>query len=385
MRLVFEDSRWKLREARLDRHYNIRTSLGNVLSYTGKTIAELADIVATATGLDIDTGTLPSIQPGAAWTDLPADKAMTRLLRDTGCRLVYNPVTGYYRISQAATGPLPSLNPRVYRPGPPSNLRNITIQTAPIMYESRMTVNACTINRATGDLNPLGSPIHLATTPNDTEKQTILRLWSPFDDTKVLLPFRPKSHVHDPLHLAYERGRIIRDAWEPAPYHKFFVLPADTDFAKALPMTHGGQVFVTDHPVLMTDSGGELLDQATLLTGYLQRDASGNLQRSSTTVTINPAALSTITETIDWLRPVSSSEVDMTGSVWSSLLTSVANAIAAKHQADAQTVRQILPQDFQGSGQIGAVAYRLSSKIDRPYIYTDLALNFIPGSRGAID
>lgn len=387
-RLVFHDSRWKLAETRLDQNYNLRTSLGIVLTETKKTIAELVGILEDETGLEFSTGTLPSYEPGAAWADVPSSEALDLLLRHTGCRCVYNPVTAKYNITQGGTGPLPDLQQRIFRPGPPCQFRALQVDAAPTMHEARLPVKACTINRTTGALEDLPSPVHLATSPDDLEKQTILRLWRPTgtgSENYVLLPHRAKSHVFDPFHRVYERGRVIRDGWEPEPYHSQWMLPISTQLIDTLPWTNSGQVFVTDHPVLMTDSSGELLDSATLLTAYLEKNEFGSLIRESKERELNPAANAVLTETVDWIRPVDSSEPDMAGDVWDALHETVATAMASPYSADAQVAKLHTPQNYQGSGQIGAASYRLSSKINKPYVYAELAINFIPGSRGDID
>ena len=391
MHTVFEDSRWKLRDTLLSDNHNYRDTLGTVLTAHRKSLTELIDIVKDKSGLDIVAGTLPSFDPPARWANVDAQTALQQLLERTGCRFVYDPLTEQYTYAQAGTGTAINTANRIFRPAPEHRIRDLIVRSHPVVKESRMAVKACKINRATGALEALASPIHLATSPNDLEKQTILRLWAPFsgetigDDTKVLLPYRAKAHVYDPEHWSLEQGRVIRDGWEPEPYHQPFYRPIK-EIEDALPITFGGKVFVTEHPVMMTDSSGELLDEATLLTGYYERDGNGDFVRESKTVSVDGSASNDLTITLPWIRPVQSSEIDMSGgSAWDTLHQSAADAIATAYGGEKGVVVYPVPFSLSGSGHVGGQVYKLSLKHFKADIRFMVALNFVPGSVADIE
>ena len=391
MKTVLEDSRWKLRDTMMSGSWNERDTLGAVMTASQKTVQELIDLIKDATGLNILTGTLPAYHPPACWANVTAEDALRKLLDDTGCRMVYNPVTEAYTISQAATGPFPNLNGRIFRPAPPCNIKALNVETYPTLYEDRFEAEAVKLDRSTGAVATIAPA--LAADENDLEKQTRLRFWKPTEithpagssvDKMVLMPFRAKAHLYAPWTLMLEKGRVIRDEWEPEPYHSPFIHPI-ASIADGLPWTSGGKVFVTDHPVLMTDGSGALLDNAKVLTSYYLKDIDDNFVRETKSVTIDPSATEELTVHVPWIRPVDSTEPDVSGSVWTALHDDVANAMAQKYKGEAGSVRFNTFLDLEGSGQVGAVRYTMTARPSRLNLRFQVAFNFIPGVQGAID
>lgn len=393
MRTVLEDSRWKLRDCKLNGSHNLRNEVGGVLTSTSKTIAELVQEIAQASGLTITIDTVPTFLPPARWADESGYVAMERLLKVTGCRLVYNPITEAYNFTQCATGPMPGVSSRVFRPGPPPTIKSVTVRTSPVMYEDRMDCEAVEIDPTTGNITTL-DPVHVPDGPAEEGKQTSLRLWRPTDvtlpvgadvDDIILLPYRAKCHMYDPEHMVRECGRIIRDDFERYPYHQTFVMPdSGGEVIWDIPWTSGGKVFVTDHPIMMTVGGGVLSAEAKLLTAYYAKDGEGNLIRKSHTVEVDASATNELTHTVSWIKPVESTESDIGADSWDDLLQDVAESLAQRHRGQHQTMTLASPIDLEGSGQVGAVAYKMNTRMMRAAITFQVAFNFDPSNAGAL-
>jgi len=405
MRLEFDDDRWALKETVLNQNYNERDSLGKLFTGKQKTIEELATIIADAAqpvldevnSLSIVAGDdLPDIYPPAKWAGLSANKAMERMLADTGCRMVYNPVTEQYHISRAGRGAYPDLSERAFRPGPPSNVHQVRIQTAPVLYEDTLAAAAMEISDTTGELVSLTD----TTLPTSaTGNLMAFRIWEPSSVTHpealdmedvVLLDHRAKTALNDPENPVYEKARIVRDAWEPYPFHQPLDF-GDGDIVRKVELTGGGRAFITEHPVLIRASGGSaFLKTAELLTSYYRKNDDGTLYRNEKLITIDATASATevITKTANWIKPVDSTESDMTGSEWDTILDEFADAMTSFYDyrggEEPATVRLIAPLDLQGSGVVGGVEYEFSVNQTRRIVRFQAALNFTPGATSRI-
>jgi hypothetical protein len=405
-RVVFEDSRWKLRDTIMKENYNERDGEGNVLTGMEKTISELVDEISTISEVSMQTGDVPDFKPPARWAGERASDAFAYMLEVTGCRCVYNPIVQDYNIEWAGRGA--DLNAvevakRVYRPGPPSKVKELVVKTAPVLYEDRFDAKAVTINSTTGAVSDLSSPV-LATDPAATDAQTKLRLWAPDTithpealgvDDVLMLDHRAKTHLFDPLRPTHERARVVRDSFDRYPVHQPLYAP-EGQTVRLLELTGGGRVFVADHPVLMTDSGGELLVEAQVLSGYYVKETdvaklADGLKRNSETVVIDGDATDTIEMVLPWLKPVDSTESDVDSGEWDALLLTVANAVAQRYLSASQNspdgasvVRCPSPFNLFGSGKVGAVEYEMSTTQNTARIYFTISWNFDPGHMGSI-
>ena len=386
MRLVLEDSRWKFWETTMNQNFNDRTSLGAVLTSTQKTVSELLAELATATGLTITTGTLPSFYPPAKWAGRNAGECLGELLRNTGCRMVYNPILSEYKVSSASTGPAPDATRRIFRPAPANKFKELVVRSRPVLYEDTIACTAKEINTTTGATQVLSTSTLPASLTEDYG-QTRFRLWEPdsvthpaaYSNSDVLyFDKRAKAHLFDPENPLYERARIVRDSFVRHPVHQPMGRQ-EGPIVRLIEVTGGGKAFLTDHPVLMTDGTGALLKTCDLVTSYHVIDT-GELKRESVTV---PLAGSTGTKTIDvdWIKPVDSTLPDMTGPVWSTLHSEVAEALANFYRGDTGTIIAPTPFDLSGSGQVGAVKYEMRVGT-RTRVYFTVSVNFTPGSQG---
>ncbi len=394
MRLVMEDSRWRLKENTLGQNYNERDTLGNVLTGQEKTVSELADLIGDAAGITVTAGdVVPLMYTGAKWAGATCYDAMKQLLSDTGCRLVFKPTDGTYAISHGGTGFLPDFPERIFRPGPDSNVKEITFYTAPVLYEDTLAASAIEISTTTGEAQAL-TTTGLPSSPTETYGQTRYRLWRPSAITHpealavssvLLMDHRAKAHMFDPRNPMHERARIVRDSFVRIPVHQPLYAPGE-EVTRLVELTGGGRAFLTDHPVLRTDNTGALLQTASLVTSYYVKEAAtGKLRRSSKTAVIDANAATVIEKTIPWIKPVDSTLADMGGPVWSTVLDGVVGAVATPYKAEARTIRLSTPIEMNGSGHVGGVYYEFELRRYRPRIYFQVALNFTPGRQGAID
>lgn len=387
VRSVFEDSRWKLRNATLSGNWNRRDMRGTVTASTSRTITQLLLEIGSASGLTFTTGSLPNFQPPAPWSGMRADLALSRLLHVTGCRMVYEPEAGAYNVSQAGTGPLPNATERLFRPGPTPQIRNLIVRSAPVLYEDRLDAEAAKLD-ADGSIITDAAP----SLPTDLtfSRQADLRLWKPtavthpgvLDPSDIVLnPHRAASLVPfagDPVMIGPE---LFFEDWEYWPTHLPGVLPS-ASVADKVVGTGGGEAILFDHPMIASDGTGSFKKDATLLASYyVKDDADGTLRVAEKSASINPAATSDLIRTFDWITPVDSTEADMAATSWDALLTSVMNAIASRYTAPAQSLRLFIPIPLSGSGQVGAVHYYANAWNRR--LSCSVAINFDPRTHGS--
>ena len=390
MRTVLEDSRWKLRETTLSANRNIRNGAGVVLTDSQKTITELVAYIATETGLTISVGSVPSFNPTAMWMGVDAATAMRQLLDETGCRLVYNAVTGQYLFEAGDAGTDPTIQSK-FRPAPVPRYEKLVVRSMPVIYEDELDVTAVNIDRSTGGLTTLTTPT-VPTSSGDLEKNTDLRMWkvdsvshpeAGTTDQAVLLPYRPMCHVYDPEHPAREAGRIVRDESPRWPMHQQFISPDERSFPRVIRTTSGGSVFVTEHPVLMT-AGSNFTNSAKLITGYYFKDGDDKLKRLEEELTIDGSASGTLTITIPWMHPADSTESDFPSEVWSTLLTDMATAIKSRYSVDAKTVESPSFNGFTASGRIGAVSLKMNTSRLKSEVVVRAAIGYDPANEGSI-
>ena len=388
--VVLEDSRWVMAERTLQDNYNNRDSSGYIYTSNKKSVTDLVKVIDEACGQDITIvpKSLPSFNPPARWANKTCAEAMQELLDMTGSRMVYQPETGLYIVTHAGVGPSPQFPNQVYQPVPKSSLKSIKFYTHPILHESRETVNAVSIDQGTGLPQNIssGTSLDLVSAPSHTAaNQTKYRLWHDgANSDRKYVQHRPKSLLIDPENPQMEKGRIIRDDWEPFPVHQPIV-SVGSEIVDMIELTSGGNVFVTNHPVLSA-SGNTYSTTATLLTGYYKQNGDRGLVREEEVVEIDPQSSIEKEIILDWIKPIDSSEPDVRASQWSSLLTSAATAIAKKYSPQ-ETPAAVTSPDFQslgGSGKVGAVEYEFQTHPVHKRHQMRVALNFTPGTEGSI-
>ena len=387
LQVVLEDSRWIFEKYTMSRNYNDRDSAGDLKDGSSKkTIKELIEEIVNATQgrLAIVVGEVPSYYPPAKWAGKTCKQAMKELLEYTGCRLVYRPEAGDYYFTLAGSGNTPSFAEEMYKPAPPNNLRKVRFLSAPILYESREPATAVTLDETTGEANAIAAGTALDTAPATlpTQKtQHHYRLWKPNNTAnRLYVSHRVKSQLIDPHDPQFEKGRVIRDAWEPFPVHQPMV-DGGAEIVGLIELTSGGNVFVTNHPVLSAD-GNNYSITATVLTGHHRYTASDGLVREEKVIEIDPQADDELIVHLDWIKPIESSEPDVPTSQWDEVLNGVAQALSRQYKPPGRVGTIEIPRFYQlsGSGQVGCVQYELQThKIYKKH-FMRVALNFTPGN-----
>jgi hypothetical protein len=378
MRTVFEDSRWKLREATLGTDYNLRDGLGNLIDGTEKTVTELIAILAAASGLTIEAGTtIPTFQPTCYWRGLTAQQALKWLLDYGVCRCLYNPFEDKCKIWAAGAGSLPDVSKRLYRPGPDRGIGEVVAQSAPIIYEGRFSATAV-VDNAAGELENLSNYDgdgyfdeffdHEGT--DDIRSRLIasaFRLWK-IDDTtdKEILPHRALPLLPE----GYASAKVIRDSLQSQMrQHPLHVAGSHR--------LNSGIVFVSDDPVL--DSvGGSLKTTAQVLVGYHSLDSDKRERLEESRAIGSGDSIRNFR--FSWIRPIESSETDIGTQVWETVLSDVADALETKYSNPTSTV--VLPgwPAITESGRVGAAQY-LFSTYPRVQALTRVAFDFDPQRR----
>lgn len=398
MRIIAEDHRWVLRDGVIKQNFNERDMLGNVMTGQERTIAELVDEIKNACGLPLVTaGTVPDFKPPAKWAGKSCAYAMQNLLDLTGCRLVYNPTDQTWNVIHAGTGD--QLNDltssRLFRPNPPSKIKEIIFRTAPVMFESQMNVTAKQIDRTTGETEPLSSS-GLPTNPNSDSGQVRFRLWEPdgvdhpeelgVDDIQ-LLDHRVKAHIFDPEDPVREKARIVRDSFTRYPVHSPLYTPSGP-VAKLIELTGGGRAYLTEHPVLMVEPGESAFSSTCeLVAAYYVKepDDPSGLRRLTLTKSISPTGTDTITIDLPWIKPVDSTIPDIPDDSWQEVLQEAADAAAAKYGSEESGLITVqIPFNLNGSGRVGAVEYEFSLLQHRPKVFFSVAIDFTPKRASSI-
>ena len=397
LHVVLEDSRWILEEYKLDQNWNDRDAFGRIKSGTQQSISQLVTQILDACDNRISIvvdSSVPSFKPPARWAEQTCAEAMQDLLNNTGCRLVYAPETGEYVMSLAGSGSLPDFPVKKYKPAPSNNLKNVRFMTAPAVYEERVDCTAVYIDSSTGEATALPADTTLSLVHDESDSdhyQHDYRLWKPSESSdRLYIKHRPKSILNDPERPQYEQGRVIRDDWEPFPVHQSIVSKAGS-ITGIIEATNGGQVFVTDHPVLSAQSNGTISTTATVLTGYYKKDGANGFYRDHVPVMIDPTKTTELKVFVDWVVPISSNEPDIFNPPlgdWESLFKQVCQALIQKYNPPepAQTITTDKFHQLGGIGQIGGVEYEFSiaqRQTGKKHTMR-IALNHQPGTESMI-
>ena len=387
MRIVLEDNRWRLRDTYVGENYNDRDSLGNVMTRNRKSCSELVQELATAAGLSINAGSLPGFYPPAKWANVRTMDAMNDFLQNTGSRMVYNTSTQQYTISSAGTGSV--TGNRRWRPAPVSTPSTVRVYSGPILYEDTLACTAKRINQSSGAAENLAATVTLPTDFQDAHAFTTLRLWQPNSISTpsgasvsdcLFVNHRAKSEIFDPENQTFQRGRVIPDDMPIWPVHGQFVTPPN-EIIKVIETT-SGQCLVTDQPVLMRFGGSKAYAKnCDMLTAYYAR-LNGDFYRSHYDVNVGGSG-GTINLLRPWIKPVVSSEPDMSGSVWNTVLSAAAGAVAGLYTGPASTVSFVSPVPTNGSPAVGAAMYEYDVTRRRK-LWGSYAINFTPGGMGMI-
>jgi hypothetical protein len=380
MRTVFEDSRWKLHEVIMPENFNSRDCEGTIYPTTEKTIDELVQEIATATGLTIATQNLPEFKPDAPWRGLTAGEALDHLLSATCCRMVYNPAAQEYRISGAGSGSLPNLDERFFRPVPSAKYAEVKVRTAPITYEKKFQCNAVVWNED-NETEVVENPERIFNNFVDIVEDRLrskyihsaLRLWKPDDIDVVLLGRRALTVAPGDGDSTYAAMVFTRPDLAEVPEYGLLTQPFGRT-PNQLSLTAGGTLIQSEQAFLMIDDTGEIKTEAEVLCAY-HKIVDGELEREEQIVSLGGTG--TLKLNFDWIRPVDSSEADIDGIEWISIHNAVVVAVTAKYTNPPQHVMVPTMLNHGSPGRLGGARYvlKLGPQADS---YTSLAFDFDP-------
>jgi len=381
VRVVLEDQRWHLTQHRFSSNYNDRDALGNVLSGSRRSVEQLLQEISNACDgkITFSVSQSPGFEPPARWAGKTCMECLQDLLRNTGSRCVYDPQQGVYKVG-VPSGGLPNMRDQVFQPAPPSRIKDVHVHTFPKLFETELQAFAAKIDESSGQAVNLSSEV-LDSDPTDQYSQVKYRLWRVSDTNKVLTEFRPKAHLFDPKRSTMQRGRVVRDEWNPFPVHQPFVF-AGSEIVDCIEDTSGGKVFVTEHPVLSAD-GNAYSTQAKLITGYYQKDGN-SLIRDTVVKSVDASQNESVHIYVDWIRPIQSDQPDVGTPVWGQLHNTVAEALHKKYLGPPATISNPYPVSFGGHPNVGEVEYDYRLAEIRSQHNFRVALNFSPGSEGEI-
>ena len=397
LHVVLEDSRWILEEHKLDQNWNERDAFGRLKTGNQQTIAQLVEQIVAACDSRITIvvdASVPTFKPPARWAEKTCAEAMQNLLDNTGCRLGYAPEKGEYVMSLAGSGTLPDFPVKKYKPAPNNNLKSVRFMSAPTVYEERASCTAVYIDGSSGNATALPAETTLSLVHDASASghaQHDYRLWKPASTSdRIYIKHRPKSVLNDPERPQYEQGRVIRDAWEPFPVHQPIVSKGNS-VVDIIELTNGGQVFVTEHPVLSAQSGGTISTAATVLTGFYKKNGPNGLYRDEFSVMIDATQATELKVFVDWVVPINSSEPDIHSPPLGdchSLFQQVCQALIKKYDPPepAQTITTDKFHELGGIGQIGGIEYEFSiaqRQAGKKHTMR-IALNHQPGTESMI-
>lgn len=379
IRTVFEDSRWKLKDVTLGASYNQRDCQGVLYPETEATVAQLVAVLAAASGLTINVVSSPSYKPLADWRGMRGDEAMAQLLDRSGCRLVYNPANQTYTFGLRGTGSLPTLTERTYRQPPGTVAKYFVLATAPITYEKKFQCTAKVWNES-NVLETVSNPEDvfenwsgIANARKRSRYQHgALRLWQPADENVVLLGRRALSVAPGDDDVTYAAAVFTEPTLADLPKATALIQPEN----EALSVTAGGRLFQCQQPRVAVDSSGNVKTDAEILSAY-HATSGGALVRSTQTIEIAPSGVGNVVVFADWIRPVSSTESDVSNVEWDALRDSVALSLHSGFTSQSQHVEVSYVAPTGGSPLIGGV--RWTGKVfPHTEARTAFAINFEP-------
>lgn len=385
VRFVLEDERWKLRNTIMQKSFNVY-GLGGVVE-NARTIAELWQDIAVASGITITSQNLPAFFPPAQWHGRTAQECANELLEITACRMVYDPIQSVFVVSGAGTGSTPNLSARWRRPAITERPQKVIVRTAPTLYESAIDISA----RLPNDDGELVSFTDAGATPIDFfsgfESEAIarraewrnnaFRVWEITGATypRALAPVDISAQPFRSIANLLPEVRGERMTYVP----RTFQVSTSTGVAITRVEFEPSSLYAfTSDPVLRVDGSGVLQTDARLVTCYYAfEDGIPDRQFKEAVV----AGGNGPEQTLDvlWLKPVDSNVNDAPSALtaWEAIAQTIAVAHATKWTAQAEQVTIGGLHGTEGSGHVGAVRYRVSLMPMRSF-ETMFALNYTP-------
>lgn len=395
-RAVYEDERWKLKQAIMPASFNVRGANGAVHTDTEKTVTELWATIAAASGLGITVVTSPDTKPASDWAGRDAGKAAAQLLERTVSTLMYDATAGVWNVNKQGSGTAPDFSLRLFREVTAIKPETINVKSSPNLYVAKVACTAKLVN-SSGSLVDFGAgtaeAIDLwsgfaaaAADDRETYQASALRVWEPQSTT-----YPEAIGASDML---FEKHRLLNLC--PSCSELIAVTPQ----AIAAAMRFGASVFrnsategtsdigskvvdgryiLCDKPVLVPDVNADISTSLNFAIAYAWNDG-GELKRQVETRNITGGS-GTLDIDANWITFAYSdlSSMPLTQTDPEAELEAVADSFATAFSQSAYCVRLPSIVDYQPSGQTGAVRIVCSMYPTRK-AETNIALNYRPKS-----
>lgn len=378
MRVILEDSRWKLRYAIFPFDFNRLDSSGVSFTPSQATMAQLAGLFGSNAGIPLVAGgSVPSFTPPAPWRGMVAYDALKHLLHDSICRLHYSPGSGVYSIWAKGTGSLPSLSNRLFISSPNRGIRNIFVRSSPVLFEQSMTATAV-VENGQGALVNVASNFpneYVSGFPSVTDevlktklKQGAFRFWRINNNDRNVQNHRGLSMLSSSGDVKYLGIEMVHS--DLAGQMQEHILRPVSDLSQR--DESGRQVYYTETPFLESN-GGSFKTTADVIASYYL-DVAGEQQRQIVSRAVSGVGQDRAFN-IDWVRPLISNRPDVPATQWLNYLNAVADSLQTALQPNPHTVTLPGLVPTPPSGRIGAVEYHAELAPD-PNVLTRLALDF---------
>lgn len=386
VRVVLRDSRWRLEESYMRKNYN--TFLPGGVVRNDRDLNELWEDIAKSSWNDLPiTAFASSLKIPAQWVGKRAKDCAAELLKYAAQRMVYDPVLQRYIIAQAGDGAFPDRSLQRRRPVKLEIPRKVLLRTGPILYESEIPIE-------TRVPNSTGVPASLASVGlnaqdyfsgfeaagNDLRalyRNACYRWWEATGVTfpralgmseVTLLPYRSIPHLQPEIRgqeIAYSPRAVQNKATNGIGMSPVQIAPGD-------PM------IFSEYPVIPVTNAGSLKTDALLVCCYYaMNNGKADYEEIERDIP-NGTGIPDIVE-LPWINPIRSTMADVPdrSDLWEQQVESIANAYVAKHGAEVSQCRLAGMVPTGGSGQVGAVRYRIQLE-PRRMLETIFAFNHVP-------
>ena len=395
-RAVYEDERWKLRQATMTASFNVRGANGAIHAATEKTVTELWAEIAAASGLTISVETSPTTKPASSWAGLSADHAAKQLLERTVSTLFYDAANGTWKVFRRGVGSLPDLSPRVFREVTATKPATLNVYSSPNLYVAKVSCTAKLMDNA-GSLVDFdagtaeavdiwGGFSGASATHREHYIASAMRVWEP-----VSTAYPEAINASDMLFANHRLLSLCPSSGEMIAVSPQAIAPSMRYGASAFrtSVTDGssdigsrvidGKYILCDSPVLVPNADGDIRTTLDFAIAYAWKET-GKLKRQLETRAIAGGS-GEVDIYADWVTFSYSdlSTMPLTQTDPEAELDSLADSFSTAYSQDAYCVRLPSIVNYSPSGQTGAVRLMCSMYPARR-AETNIALNYQPKS-----
>jgi hypothetical protein len=348
-RYRFDDYRHVFRDTIMPTSFNIRDAEGQVSSGSEKTIDELWQEIATATGATIYVASKPTeFKVPAAWADRTATECANSLLQYTGSRMFYDPANQRLTIGWAGDETDINVNQRFAVPISSTIFTKLDVFSNPTLYDAKVKCRAIWEDD-NGDAEPMAdlededSLKHAFLGFPDVEDdfrrnrlvQAAFRLWQP-----VSVEYPEELDFPDDIAIKNHRGVVIGGSPEIPVYESIKVFEDTVNQVclggrpeDRMPDYHRDAGLITNtSAIVVCDKDGEIQTDVDFVAAYHVREDGypNRLKSIKVSKTLHSTLVNPVTKqvVVPAVRPIDSDMDDGpdTGD-WEALLDDITDAI----------------------------------------------------------